>query len=148
MLTINEFGKTLNSLRSTKENLLYFENMREDKRQAIDACRRAINKSRIQQLRNYFSGHIDSERMGRGVRWFGESAISSLSWTEERDALPLDLKFANDIFRGAFAGYFAKDVTELKDQLQLFYKELGDLFPHVAAATHILIHDFIWVRMV
>ncbi len=146
LLTMNEFGKRLNSLLTNQAHEKAFDALRKDQRDALTAARRAINRSSLETLRNYFGGHLDPDLIGNGLKFYGSDAFSKMTWTDSRDELQLSLDFAYDIFRGAFAGHFAPTVDKLQDKLQAFYVDMGELFGHIAIATFILVHEFVWVK--
>lgn len=146
LLTMHEFGKRLDSICNSEEFQGIRGSIREAHREKLVQTRRFINKSSLRDVRNKFGGHLDPEVIGSGLKFHGPDAISKISHVQTTEEMALRLDFAGDLFRGAFASNFASDAKDAAQRLEVFYRQLAELYRHVVEATHILVLEFVWNR--
>jgi hypothetical protein len=116
-------------------------------RESIKEARRFLTKNDVlRRYRNDFGAHITPEAIGKAIKYIGVGAFSSMSHRSSDDGFFLELPFANDLFRAAFASSLTTDASGLEEKMGNAFEKIIEGLQHAQNATFALLSGFIWDR--
>jgi hypothetical protein len=147
LITLYEFRQRLDGICRDREFRLAIGNLPALHRKSIIDARRFLSKQDIlRRCRNELGAHITPESIAAAIKYNGPGAYSSIGHRSSSEDFFLELSFANDLFRGAFASFLPGGVSEFETQIEEFMTKMLTGVRHAQHATFAIVIGLLWNR--